>query len=93
MRIATIVLVLMGLFTYPSIKAQSVISFAGGTLESSGMSLAFSAGEVVAGTFESPSMQLTGGFGNGLDLVYTSNENVKLDLPTRFDLSQNYPNP
>lgn len=93
MRIATIVIVLMGLLTYLPLKAQSVLSFAGGTLESSEMSLAFSAGEVVAGTFESPSMQLTGGFGNGFDLVYTSNEKVEMDIPVRFDLSQNYPNP
>jgi hypothetical protein len=93
MRIATTVFVLAGILFFPSAQAQSVISFAGGTLESPGMSLSFSAGEVVAGEFESSSFQLTGGFGNGFDLVYTSNEEVEMDLPAKFDLSQNYPNP
>jgi len=93
MRISTIIIVLAGVLFLPTVQAQSVISFAGGTLESSGMSLSFSAGEVVAGEFESPSFQLVSGFGNGSDLVYTSNEEVQMDLPAKFNLSQNYPNP
>lgn len=93
MRIPTIVFVLVGIFAFPTIKAQSVITFAGGTLENAGMSLAFSAGEVVVGNFESPSFQLTGGFSSGFDLIFTSNEKIDMDVPDRFDLSQNYPNP
>ena len=93
MRIATIFFVLFGVCAVPEVNAQSVISFAGGTLESSGISLTFSAGEVITGDFESPSVQLTGGFGNGSDLVYTSNEQLPMDVPAEFGLSQNYPNP
>lgn len=93
MRIATIISVLIGLVAFSTAKAQSVISFAGGTLESSGMSLAFSAGEVVVGNFESPSFQLTGGFSSGYDLIFTSSEKIDMDVPVRYNLSQNYPNP
>jgi hypothetical protein len=93
MRIATILFMLVGIAVFPTIKAQSVISFAGGTLESSGMSLDFSSGEVVAGNFESPSFKLTGGFSSGYDLIFTSNEKINMDVPVRFNLSQNYPNP
>lgn len=93
MRCIIISVVLFSVMAIPAVKAQSVISFAGGTLEGSGISLAFSAGEVVAGNFESPSVRLTGGFGNGVDLVSTSNENAEVDLPVQFRLSQNYPNP
>lgn len=93
MRFIITLVLLFSVMAVPAVKAQSVISFAGGTFEGSGISLAFSAGEVVAGNFESPSMRLTGGFGNGVDLVSTSNEDILLDLPTQFRLSQNYPNP
>lgn len=93
MRFFTTVMVLVGVFSTSAIKAQSVISFAGGTLESSGISLSFTAGEVVSGSFESPSVHLTGGFGNGADLVSTSNEEPVLNLPAEFRLTQNYPNP
>lgn len=93
MRIIAIVWVLLATFAFPVAKAQSLVSFAGGTFESAGMSLAFSAGEVVVGNFESPSFQLTGGFSSGFDLISTSNEKIDMDVPERFDLSQNYPNP
>lgn len=93
MRKATILFVLIGFLAFPTIKAQSVISFAGGSFENSAMSLAFSAGETVVGNFESPSFQLTGGFSSGYDLIFTSNEKIEMDVPVRFNLSQNYPNP
>lgn len=72
--------------------AQNVISFMGGTLQGANLSLSFSAGEAVSGTFSNSSINLTGGFPNGSDLVPTSAEDTP-GLPKIFRLNQNYPNP
>ncbi|MEX0844131.1 MAG: T9SS type A sorting domain-containing protein [Balneolaceae bacterium] len=93
MRLVISLLVTSFAFLALPAQAQSVISFSGGTLENSNMSLSFSAGEVIAGTFTGATINITGGFGNGSDLLSTSNEILQNDLPTVFRLNQNYPNP
>lgn len=93
MRLYKTLFVLCGLLFGIPAQAQSVISFMGGTLESTSMTLTFTAGEAVAGNFSSASVSVSGGFSNGSDLVFTSNENPVSDLPDSFRLMQNYPNP
>ncbi|MEQ8526119.1 T9SS type A sorting domain-containing protein [Gracilimonas sp.] len=93
MRLYKTLLVLCGLLISSATQAQSVISFMGGTLESSTMTLSFTAGEALVGNFSGNSISVAGGFSNGNDLVSTSNEIPKDDLPVTFRLRQNYPNP
>lgn len=75
-----------------NVIAQSAITFMGGTLEGSAISLSFTAGEAISGTFSSSNMSLTGGFQTGGDSTATSDELLP-DLPKVFKLNQNYPNP
>ncbi|WP_421775541.1 T9SS type A sorting domain-containing protein [Gracilimonas sp.] len=77
----------------PKVQGQGSITFAGGTLQSDSLSVSFSAGEVVSGTFNNSSIQLTTGFSNGGDNVFVSNERLADDIPATFRLKQNYPNP
>ena len=93
MRLYKTLLVLCGLLISSATQAQSVISFMGGTFEGSAMSLSFTAGEALSGNFSSASISVSGGFGNGSDLVSTANEIPENDLPDAFRLRQNYPNP
>lgn len=80
------------LFTVTA-QAQNVISFMGGTFEGTSVTVNFTGGEAVTGVFSNSSVNVTGGFGNGVDLIPTSNEFAKGDLPVQFKLNQNYPNP
>ncbi len=80
-------------FLITTAQAQSVISFTGGMLSNSSMTISFSAGEVVSGAFSGTTMSVFGGFSNGSDVVPVSNENLTDGLPTIFRLNQNYPNP
>lgn len=75
-----------------NIHAQSVISFMSGNLDGGNISLAFTAGEVVSGSFESANMRLTGVLQDGNPGNATSNDFIE-DLPKVFRLNQNYPNP
>lgn len=75
------------------VKAQSVISFMAGTFEGTSVTMNFTGGEAVSGVFTNSSINVTGGFGNGVDLVPTSNELLREDIPEVFRLNQNYPNP
>lgn len=93
MRLYKTLLVVIGLLVSTAAQAQNVISFMGGTLQSSSMTLTFTAGEALAGNFSSASVSVSGGFSNGSDLVFTSNEKPVTDLPDSFRLMQNYPNP
>lgn len=88
-------LTLLTVFTLltSSLMAQSVISFTGGTMGNQNISLSFSAGEVISGSFSNSSMSLSGGFSNGGNLIPTSLEAPLNDLPAVFRLNQNYPNP
>lgn len=79
-------------FLCPVAMAQNVISFMGGTMNNTEISLQYSAGEAISGVFSNSSMNLTGGFPNGGNLLPTSAEK-NLDLPKVFRLKQNYPNP
>lgn len=76
-----------------TVKAQTLISSAGGVLSSESVSLNFSAGDVFTASFSGSNVNISGGFVSVSDLILTSNEQVQEDLPVRFNLSQNYPNP
>ncbi|MEP1121750.1 MAG: T9SS type A sorting domain-containing protein [Balneola sp.] len=73
-------------------------SFAQGILPTSGfvsngnISLVFSAGETIVGEFGNESISLVVIDVPDLPLIPTSNE-VPVDLPKEFGLSQNFPNP
>lgn len=86
-----ILLVVMLLCCKESVMAQSIISFTGGLFENSTISVGFSAGEVISGSFSNSTMNLIGGFAAG-SLLLTSNEKLQ-ELPRVFKLNQNYPNP
>ncbi|MEX0721226.1 MAG: T9SS type A sorting domain-containing protein [Balneolaceae bacterium] len=79
--------------SFVGLRAQSVISFSGGTMENQNITLNFSAGEVISGSFSNSTMNLVGGFSSGSGFIPTSNEKLTDDLPKVFRLNQNYPNP
>lgn len=93
MQILKYLLVLCMIFFIQTAQAQSVISFSGGTLENSNISLSFTAGEVITGTQSNSSINLSGGFQIGGHSLPTSVETSEDGLPSAFRLNQNYPNP
>ena len=92
-RILSMFLWLFCICGISQVQGQSSITFAGGTFQSDSLTVSFSAGEVVAGTFNSANILLTTGFSNGGDNVFVSSEPTAADVPTTFRLKQNYPNP
>ena len=91
--IQLLIVALCIIFFSGKVYAQSAVTFAGGTLESSGMSLSFSAGEAISGSFEGSSMSVGSGFVISRNAVPVSNEREQDRLPVTFQLNQNYPNP
>lgn len=91
--IQLLVVALCVIFFSGKVYAQSAITFAGGTLESSDMSLSFTAGEAISGSFEGSNMSVGGGFVMSRNTVPVSNERERGDVPAVFRLNQNYPNP
>ncbi|MFV1883478.1 MAG: T9SS type A sorting domain-containing protein [Balneola sp.] len=70
-----------------------LISPLSGFKQNTNISLAFSAGEVVSGDFNSASFSFTAGFAGINNGVLISNEEIDSDLPKVLKLDQNYPNP
>ncbi len=93
MRLIKLLIVLLGAAVPGVLNAQSVISFMGGSLENSAMTLAFTGGEALAGSFSGSSISVTGGFGDGSSYVSTAAEIPEIALPVSYRLNQNYPNP
>jgi hypothetical protein len=89
-----IIVVCLGVFTLSTtVSAQFIISSSGGALMGDQQFVAYSIGDVVAGTFESDSYALLTGFLGSSGLLITSSEEPELGVPNNFELSQNYPNP
>ena len=85
--------ILFSLIIFPTAKGQVLISPLSGFKQNTNISLAFSAGEVVSGDFDSESFSFTAGFSAINGGILTSNELEDSDLPTELRLEQNYPNP
>ena len=92
-RICTSFLLALFSALFVNANAQQVVTFAGGTLTGTNMTVSFTGGEPISGTFSSENISLQTGFSNGSDLTAVSNEILEADIPLTFKLKQNYPNP
>ncbi|MCC5926999.1 MAG: T9SS type A sorting domain-containing protein [Bacteroidetes bacterium] len=79
------------------LQAQSLnsatIGFAGGYVTAPGVSVSFSAGDVVTGTLSAEGISLVQGFPNSFNITPTSLDDLAAEIPRIFSLDQNYPNP
>lgn len=74
-------------------SSQGIPSFMSGTFSNGGVSLTFSAGDAVSGSFSNSNFSLSGGSSGVTNVVPTALESESPDLPRQFRLTQNYPNP
>jgi len=79
------------------LQAQSLnaatIGFAGGYVSAPGVSVSFSAGDVVTGTLSAEGISLVQGFPNSFNITPTSLDDLAAEIPLFFSLDQNHPNP
>jgi hypothetical protein len=74
--------------------SSPTIGVTGGMFKGTTMSLAFTAGEVVVGSFEGETVKLSQGFVNVNESVpITTSVDANPELPAAFTLHQNFPNP
>lgn len=92
-RIRNSILLVLFSVLFVNAYAQQVVTFAGGSLTGTSMTVSFTGGEPISGTFSSENISLLTGFSNGSDLTAVSNEIPGADIPLTFKLKQNYPNP
>lgn len=74
-------------------SSQGIPSFMSGTFSNGDVSLTFSAGETVSGSFSNSNFSLSGGSSGVTNVVPTAIESEVPDLPKQIQLTQNYPNP